>query len=226
MFSIGQPFFFILVGDVIQAVDDKIDVAEANDVMARTGHSPGFRRVPLRNVPLVLPISRRAQPALVMRISACRRLTEESSRTISRVASRPAQDGIGFPEFSFHVAVDATQADAPFQRRTYLHWMFSSAALRVGMPTGSASEKCHIEDCLALLRKSRIVLSSLVLIRGDPYIDTIARNLIRCTIEKMKNLDDFAPGRIDGYFSFLWDWNLLYYLCFAGIRKSCKILPK
>ena len=81
---------------------------------ALSGHSPGPRRVPLTKVPLVLPRSRTRQPCGVGLISAWRRLTELSSRTISRVASRPARRiDVPFPGLSFDFAVDAPQANVP-----------------------------------------------------------------------------------------------------------------
>src|SRR5713226_2990111 len=71
---------------------------------SRSWRSPLPRRIPFKKVPLVLARSRSCQPCSLERISACRRLTEVSSRTISRDSSRPARktesDSQIFPSMS------------------------------------------------------------------------------------------------------------------------------
>ena len=111
----------VVCSGVAHAVDDEGDVAEADDVVRPNGHSPGPRRVPLRKVPLVLPRSRTRQP-LVGGADFGMAAADGGivQHDFQRGQPAGAQDRVGFPDLAFHVAVDATQANATFHGNTLL----------------------------------------------------------------------------------------------------------
>ncbi len=117
----GAGRFFVLVANFLEAIDDKGDIPEANDVVrphsafARAQAGAIEKRTvgaaQIADAPTAAGGADFCMPATDGRIV---------QDNFQRGQTAGAQDIVGFPDLSFNVAVDATQANASFHGDTPL----------------------------------------------------------------------------------------------------------